>query len=360
MASMKRDSSPDSVTLKDIAKAVGVSRTTVSNAFNRPDQLSPELRDKILTAAKQMGYTGPNPLGRMLRTGQCGAIGLVFHDSLSYAFADPTAIAFLQGVARACEQAKSSLLIMPVLEDAAVQKTIQQAVVDGFIVYCLPDKSDALTQVLSRQLPVVMVDHPTVKNLPYVCIDDRQAACTAAQHLLDLNHRRLAIIALEFHSDLYMGAVDTRRIENATFQITLLRWKGYMDAIHKAGLDPNAVPVEECLGNSEDSAFSATLALLNRQPRPTGILAMSDRLAIGALRAAEHLGLNVPEDVSIVGFDDIPLASRIRPALTTIHQPLVEKGVIAAELLLQAAPPEGSKVLPTELIIRETSAPAPA
>ncbi|GAB4369996.1 MAG: LacI family DNA-binding transcriptional regulator [Elainellaceae cyanobacterium] len=356
---MKRDSRLDSITLKDIAKVVGVSRTTVSNAFNRPDQLSPDLRDKILTAAKQLGYAGPNPMGRMLRTGRTGAIGLVFHDSLSYAFADPTAIAFLQGVARACEQARASLLIMPVLEDATVQQTIQQAVVDGFIVYCLPDKSDALTQVLNRQLPVVMVDQPNIRSLPYVCIDDRQAAFTAANHLLELNHRRLAIIALEFHTDLYVGAADTRRIENATFQITLLRWKGYVDAMRKMGIDPNTIPVEECLGNSEDSAFSATLALLNRQPRPTGILAMSDRLAIGALRAAEHLGLRVPEDVSIVGFDDIPLASRIRPALTTIRQPLIEKGLMSAELLLKEATPDQSRVLPTQLIVRETSGLAP-
>jgi DNA-binding LacI/PurR family transcriptional regulator len=356
---MNPDKALNSVTLKDIARVAGVSRTTVSNAFNRPDQLSPDLRQKILTVAKQMGYLGPNPMGRMLRTGHTGAIGLIFHDSLSYAFADPTAIAFLQGVAHTCEAAQASLLIVPVLEDVAVQKTIQQAAVDGFIVYCLPNQSDAMTQVLRRQLPVVVVDQPNVEGFPSVYIDDRQAAYEAANHLLELRHQRLAIISLEFADDLHAGLVDQQRIKNAIFPITQRRWQGYMDAIQAAGLDVNAVPVEECAGNREESAVQAALRLLSTTPRPTGILAMSDRLAVGALRAAEQLGLKVPTDLSIVGFDDIPLASRIRPHLTTVRQPLTEKGTIAAELLLKNAPASLSRVLKTQLIVRESSGLAP-
>ncbi|PSB17693.1 LacI family transcriptional regulator [filamentous cyanobacterium CCP2] len=356
---MEQDNPLESVTLKDIAKAVGVSRTTVSNAFNRPDQLSPDLRQKILTVATQMGYLGPNPMGRMLRTGHTGAIGLVFHDSLSYAFADPTAIAFLQGVARTCEAAQASLLIVPVVEDVAVQQTIQQAAVDGFIVYCLPNQSDAMTQVLRRQLPIVVVDQPNVQGFPSVYIDDRQAAYEAAAHLLKLNHQRLAIISLEFLDDYCTGLVDLQRIQNADFPITQRRWQGYVDAIQEAGLEADAVLVEECAGNSEESAFQAALKLLKSTPRPTGILAMSDRLAIGALRAAEQLGLKVPADLSVVGFDDIPLASRIRPRLTTVRQPLTEKGSIAAELLLKNAPASKSRILKTQLVVRESSGLAP-
>jgi DNA-binding LacI/PurR family transcriptional regulator len=356
---MNPDTPPESVTLKDIAKAVGISRTTVSNAFNRPDQLSPALRRKILNVAQQMGYLGPNPMGRMLRTGRTGAIGLVFHDSLSYAFADPTAIAFLQGVAKICETAQASLLIVPVLEDHSVQQTVQQAAVDGFIVYCLPNQSDAFEQVLKRQLPVVVVDQPTVKGFPSVAIDDRQAAYTAATHLLKLNHQRLAIIALEFQDNFHSGLVEQHRIEHSTFPITQHRWQGYMDAIREAGLDPEAVPIVECTGNSEESAFQAALRILSHTPRPTGILAMSDRLALGALRAAKQLELSIPADLSIVGFDDIPLASQVQPRLTTVRQPLIQKGTIAAELLLKNAPAHSSRVLPTELMIRESSGIAP-
>lgn len=356
---MTQDRAPESITLQDVAKAVGVSRTTVSNAFNRPDQLSPELREKVLAMAKKMGYPGSNPMARMLRTGHTGAIGLVFSEALPYAFNDPTAIAFLQGVSRVCEKAKASLLIVPTQESNVAQKTIQQAAVDGFIVYCMPDGSEAVARVLERKLPVVAVDQPNLRGILSIGIDDRQAAREAAAHLLSFNHRRLAIIAMDFQPDLYAGSVDAQRIERAKFQNTLLRLRGYWDAMLEAGLDSNTIPVEECPGNSEDGAFEAALTLLKRSPRPTGILAMSDRLAIGALRAAEHLGLTVPEDISIVGFDDIPLASQIRPSLTTIQQPLVEKGEIAAELLLGNTGRKTSRILETRLIVRESSGSAP-
>lgn len=357
---MKQDDAQESITLQDVAKAVGVSRTTVSNAFNRPDQLSSELRERVLAVAKDMGYPGPNPMARMLRTGHTGAIGLVFSEALPYAFNDPTAIAFLKGVSQVCEQVKASLLIMPTQKSDTAGQTIRQAAVDGFIVYCMPNDSEAVAQVLKRKLPVVAVDQPNLKGLPSVSIDDRQAASAAAAHLISFNHTQLAIIAMDFKPDLYAGPVDARRVKQATFQNTLLRLYGYEDAMRQAGLNPSLVPIEERPYNSENGAFEAALTLLCRSPRPTGILAMSDRLAIGALRAAEHLGLAVPEELSIVGFDDIPLASQIRPSLTTIQQPLVEKGAVAAELLLGNADGKTSRVLETKLIVRESSGLAPA
>jgi DNA-binding LacI/PurR family transcriptional regulator len=124
--------------------------------------------------------------------------------------------------------------------------------------------------------------------------------------------------------------------------------------MREAGLDPSNALIEERF-NREDGGFSAALALLNHKPRPTAILAMSDRLAVGALRAAETLGLDVPKDLSIVGFDDIPLASQVRPRLTTVRQPLVEKGAVAARFLLENVGQTISQVLPTELVIRESS-----
>ena len=151
---------------------------------------------------------------------------------------------------------------------------------------------------------------------------------------INFGHTRLGIIAMELRSDQYEGTVDAGRIEAATFPNALARLQGYQDVMREAGLDPSNVLIEERL-NREDGGFSATLALLNHTPRPTAILAMSDRLAVGALRAAETLGLDVPKDLSIVGFDDIPLASQVRPRLTTVRQPLVEKGAVAARFLLE-------------------------
>jgi DNA-binding LacI/PurR family transcriptional regulator len=362
---MKPRPTAKSVTLKDIAHALGVSRTTVSNAFNRPDQLSPDLRDKVLAMAKQMDYPGPNPMARMLRTGEVGAIGLVFSESLSYAFSDPVAIAFLQGVSSVCERVRSSLLIVPTFMPGtmqttvgqAAQATIQQVAVDGFILYSEPQDSVAAAQVLERKLPTVAVDCPRFQDVSSVNIDDRHAAYEAAAHLLRLQHRRLAILTMELKTDHYEGAVDSQRIQQAVYANSLARLRGYQDAIQEAGIDPQSVPIEERL-NREDNGFAAALHLLQQQPRPTGILAMTDRLAIGAMRAAEALGLRVPQDVSIVGFDDIPLAAQVRPRLTTVRQPSVEKGRVAAELLLNSGRRAVTRILSTELVVRDSSAPA--
>jgi DNA-binding LacI/PurR family transcriptional regulator len=340
-----------SLTLEGLARILGVSRTTVSNAFNRPDQLSAQLRDKVLTAAQEMGYPGPNPMARMLRTGRTGAIGLVFSEPLPYAFDDATAIALLQGVAQVCERVAASLLILPAVDNDAAENTVRNAAVDGFILYCLPTESPVVSQVLERRLPVVAVDQPNLTGVPSVGIDDRLAACQAATHLTELGHRRLAIISLGLHPDGYAGPVDARRRAQITFKGTALRLIGYEDAMRAARLDPLAVPVEECSSNSEDAAYQAAMVLLKRDPRPTGILAMSDRLAIGALRAAEQFDLTVPQDLSVIGFDDIPLAARVRPSLTTIHQPLVEKGVVAAELLLGETKRAHANLLSTRLIV---------
>jgi len=363
---MKHSQTGKPITLQDIAKALGVSRTTVSNAFNRPDQLSPELREKVLTTAKAMEYPGPNPMARMLRTGETGAIGLVFSESLSYAVSDPVAIAFLQGVAEVCEQAKASLLIVPTLLTGDTQRTIQQAAqatirqaaVDGFIIYSQPYHSEITAQVMERKLPVVAVDCPHIVGVSSVTIDDRQAAYNAAAHLIRLNHKRLVILAMELATDQREGPVNADRLKQATYSNARDRLQGYQEAIQSAGLDLSHVAIEERL-NREDNGFAAALHLLQQVPRPTGILAMTDRLAVGALRAVETLGLSVPEDVSIVGFDDIPLAAQARPRLTTIRQPLVEKGQIAAELLLNHVSQTVSRVLPTELVIRESTGPAP-
>lgn len=309
-----------------------------------------------MATAKQMGYSGPNPTARMLRTRQVGAIGIVFCESLPYAFSDPVAIAFLRGIANVCEQAQKSVLIVPMNEYGTTPNAVQQAVVDGFIVYSTPNTDAATAQVFERNLPIVVVDRPDLRGVSSVSIDDRRAAREAAAHLIRLGHTRLGIVAMELHCDRYEGTVDAQRIETATYLNALSRLRGYQDAMHEAGLDPSSLLIEERL-NREDGGFTAALALLNHTPRPTGILAMSDRLALGALRAAESLGLSVPEDLSIVGFDDIPLASQIRPRLTTVRQPLVKKGEVAARFLLDNVGQTLSQILPTELAIRESSGP---
>ena len=347
-------------TLLDIAAAVGVSRTTVSNAFNRPDQLSKELRDKIMAAARALGVHGPNPAARMLRTGKAEAIGLLFHETLPFAFDDPAAVGMLRGVASACEKARSGLLILPAVKSPASRSAIHRAAVDGFLVYGFLNGAEAWTPLLRRGLPVVAIDNQVPDGVPFVGIDDHGAARRVAQHVVGLGHRRLGIITLESAVDGYVGPLDAARRIKMTFRTSVDRLEGYIDAIAAAGIDPNSVPVEERPASSEAHGRDAALALLRRAERPTAILAMSDRLAIGAIEAARSLGLRVPEDVSVAGFDDIPRAALVRPALTTIRQPLFDKGATAARLLLDAVADGGTippdrHLLPTELVIRAST-----
>jgi DNA-binding LacI/PurR family transcriptional regulator len=354
MLSGSRGGSP---TLLDVARAAGVSRTTVSNAFNRPDQLSAELRERVLATARELGYAGPNPMARMLRTGRAGAIGVVFSDRLTYAVTDPAAVAFLQGIALVCEQEEAALLILSAIDEDAARRVVRQAAVDGFIIYCLATETGVIHAMLERGQPVVAVDEPGFVDGPGVGIDDRAGARQAAEHLVGLGHRRIAIISMETRPDGYAGPLDAARRAGSVYAVTDDRLAGYEDGLAAAGLDPAALRIEERPCNSPRAARDAALALLAERPRPTAILAMSDLFALAAIEAAAELGLQVPDDLSVVGFDDIPIASQVSPPLTTVRQPLVEKGRIAAELLLGRRQADAPIILPTELVVRATTAP---
>src|SRR3712207_5054945 len=145
-------------TLATLAEAVGVSRMTVSNAFNRPDQLSPALRERILATAREIGYAGPNPVARTLSRGATGSVGLVVDYALTQAFTDPATVQFLHGVAAGCEQREAGFALVPRIEgrDAALVHT---ALVDGFVLYCMAESDPRLDAVRNRRLPYVDVDH---------------------------------------------------------------------------------------------------------------------------------------------------------------------------------------------------------
>jgi len=346
-------------TLKDLAAALGVSRTTVSNAFNRPDQLSPQLRERILNEAQNLGYPGPDPVARKLRTGRAAAIGVLFGDTLPYAFTDAAAIGFLRGVAQICEQHHVGMLILPVQNEPSAGKMIRDAAVDGFITYCLPDESPVIPYILERRVPTVGVEQNNMKGAVWVSIDDTAGAAAAARHLLELGHRRMAILSLDLKPDRHAGRVSDARRRGVLYQGTAHRLSGYDVAFKAAGIDPATVPVIECPGNERKLARELTMSLLQGEQAPTAILAMSDVLAAGALQAAETLGIPVPERLSIAGFDDIPLATQVRPTLTTVRQPLQEKGQLAARLLLDARLRDKGKrehILETALIVRESTA----
>jgi len=357
------------LTLRDLAASLGVSKTTVSNAFSRPDQLSPELRSRVLETARAAGYAGPDAVGRMLRTRRAGAIGLILPESLPFALDDPVASELIRGIADACEERRLGLLVVPGGLQAADSRMITDVAVDGFVAYSLPRGAVGLQAALGRGVPIVVVDQPRLPGVAIVALDDAEGAREIARHLLALGHRRFGIVTLPCQPDGYTGPGDQARVATSAFDVTAARFAGYADALTAAGIAIDAVPLFECAHSDPELGAEAATHLFALPDRPTAVLAMSDRLAIGVLAAARATGLAVPRDVSVTGFDDIAAAAHARPALTTVHQELRLKGYAAARLLLdapaRATEAEGTSAadedlgLPFELVVRRSTA-APA
>jgi len=350
-------------TLRDVARVAGVSHTTVSNAFSRPDQLSAPLREHVLAAARTLGYAGPDPAARSLRTGRHGAIGLVFSEDLPFAFSDRTATLFLQGVAEACGERHANLLLIatrtaveasPAL--GGLPEAVRDAAVDGFILYSLARDSPVIAPIQARGLPLVVVDQPRLSGVALIGIDDFGAARQAAEHLLALGHRRFAILSLPLRPDGRSGPASPERIAAATYEVTAARLNGYRTALAAAGVTPETAPVAECALNDERQARDLTAPLLRRAAadRPSAILAMSDRLALGAAAAAREAGIAVPDDLSVTGFDDVADSTLTELPLTTIRQPHAEKGRTAVRMLTAPVLAD-ARVLATELVVRASS-----
>jgi DNA-binding LacI/PurR family transcriptional regulator len=334
------------VTLKRLAADLDVSPMTVSNAFNRPDQLSAALRERILEHAEALGFA-PDPLARGLRRGRAGAIGLISDTPLAYAFQDPAAAAVLGGLSAAAEDAELGLLLIPAGGAAA----LSAAVVDGVVVYSVARDDPVLARALARRLPAVVVDQPTGTALPTVGIADEAAANEIAAHLTGLGHRRFAVVTFGLAPDGRTGLADVARRRAASYEVSRARLAGYEAALTAAGVDWPGVPVYECAGSSRAAGRAAAAELL--AARPTAILATSDALALGVLDA-------VPAHMSVAGFDDIPQAAAA--GLTTVRQDHAAKGRRAGELLLNAlrgAPVASPPPLPHQLVVRTSTGPVP-
>jgi len=340
-------------TLATIADALGVSRMTVSNAYNRPDQLSPELRERVLATARELGYAGPDPVGRTLSRGETGAIGLILDQPLTEAFTDEATVRFLHGVAAGCEEREVGLSLVPRIagRDAALVHT---ALVDGFILYCAPEADARLEAVRERRLPHVLVDFGAEPATSAVNVDDRGGARAVAAHLIELGHRRFGIV-MPFDKP---GTTAAEAQARATWHMHAERLAGWREPLVAAGVDWGAVPVATAPGGNRETGRRAAAQLLDRADRPTAILALYDHLALGVLDAARQRGIAVPEELSIAGFDDVGEAALVTPPLTTVRQPHERKGAEAIRLLLDSAQPT-SVVLDTALVVRSSTAPAP-
>lgn len=349
------------VTLQSVADAVGVSRTTVSNAYNRPERLSRKVMEQVLAAAQELGYSGPDPVARNLRTGLRSAVGLVLTDSLPFAFQDEAAMGFLRGLAQACETAHTSLLLIPVTPErdgGAAQ--VEQAAVSSMIVYAVPDDAPYIQAALRKRIPVVVVDGPkTLPRTSWVGLDQVGSSGLTARHLAELGHREVGVLCHRLSDEPYVGHVDDDRLASASYPVQRERVTGFRDAFLSVTQGEGTVHVTERRVSDIASGRSGARAILRDFPDVTAIVCTCDVLALGVLSIADELGRRVPEDLSVTGFDDIPSAAKAQ--LTTIWQPLAEKGEVAGEMVLGSANTEMSRheTLSTALVVRRTSGPAP-
>jgi len=331
------------VTIADVATAAGVSKTAVSFAFNNPGRLGHATLERVLGVAQDLGYT-PHPAARALSMRRSGTIGVLIPQRLSTVFANPFVSELIQGLGEQCEEHDLTLLLVPPL-DGSLEGAIRQASVDGFISLGLSPDDRAL-EVLDRiGIPTVLVDSEGSPNHPVINIDDEGGAEEAARHLLQLGHRQIAILVLP----------PARAQVNSTPTATR-RLAGYRRAIDAAGAPE---PIAVVAGISVTAGARAFESLPKGKRRPTAVLAMSDMAAIGVMSSAQGSGLRVPDDLSVVGFDDVPASAWTNPALTTVHQPIVEKGRMAARLLIQLMKGkmvESPAPLSTRLVVRNSTA----
>ena len=337
------------VTVRTLADALGISVSTVSNAYNRPDQLSSGLRTRILSKAEELGYAGPDAAARALRSGRAEAVGVVLTEQLSYAFSDPYAIGFLTGLCEIVEQRHISIVLMPLsLDGDELDVTaVRRAKIDALTTFGLSETHPAVQVAKARGIRLVLSDASSDPKSSWVAIDDASGGRLLGSHMASLGHQDVAVIvdttrpagsrALEL-SDHEIGFVDYAS-----------RIRGLRDTL------PGRIRLVSAGHNATASGRSAGRWLLTQPDRPTAIVALSDVLALGVLEAAAELGMDVPRDLSVCGFDDIPAAGAAR--LTTVRQPIRERGRRVGELLINPDSPDRKILLPIRLIVRSSTGP---
>lgn len=340
------------VTLQTIAEHVGVSRMTVSNAFSRPDQLSAELRARILAAAEALGYAGPDPAARALARGRSGVVGMLLTNSPRDAFTDDVAVGFVRAVAGVLGDAGYSLVLLhPTSPDGVAPA--RNVAMDGAIIYSCTPQTTAVTALRERRLPIVSVETTPIPGVPGIHIDNKKGAHAAARHLVDLGHSDIAIVAANIDADDEPPSADAL----ATTTLTIAeRLEGWMSALGEAGIEPRLVGTP---GLTTDDVLRSRIGRMLDDP-PTAVLAYSDLAALEVIEQARSRGLRVPQQLSVVGFDDDPLASRVSPTLTTVRQDVDAKGEAAGHALLslmRGEPAAPVRMLATSLVVRGSTSP---
>lgn len=334
----RNDKAAGEVTIFDVAREAGVSYATVSRVINNKDHVKPDKREAVLRAMTRLGYV-VNQQARSLAGGRSRVIGLLVQ-GLESAYTGE----IVRGVDLELEAAQYDLMLYTThrrrAKESAYVTAITRGMADGLLLI-LPRNPEAYLQSLQRQrFPYVLLDHQGIgEGGAAVGATNRRGGYDATRHLVELGHRRIGFIT---------GAME--------LGCSADRLAGYRAALADAGIaeDPALVYTGDFF---RQSGFAGARALLGLPAAPTAIFASNDEMAFGVIDAARDQGLRIPDDLSVIGFDDIPQAASVYPALTTVRQPLEQMGRVATQMLLRlidkAAPAERAE-LPTELIIRHS------
>jgi DNA-binding LacI/PurR family transcriptional regulator len=341
--------------LRQVADAAGVSVMTASYAYSQPGRVAPGTAAKVRAAAERLGYPGPHPGARSLRRGRAGSLGVVLGERLTYAFDDPQAARFLAGVADVCAAEGTGLTLLPITGSASDVQRVNEALVDGFIVWTTSDDDPVIDAVAASGLPGVMHAGPARPGLPVVGIDDR-AAAAAVGRLAFAGAVRPAVLSFPVNRDRAPALLAGPPGPAVAYPLTRHRWEGYLDAWLQAGGAPSDLRV--AVGPVNATAVGEAMAgeLFGGDDPPDAIAAMSDELALGALRAAARAGRAVPGAVAITGWDDSDAAAAA--GLTTIRQSLRDQGSRCARIALGHGLPGDLDPASWEIIPRASTRPA--
>jgi DNA-binding LacI/PurR family transcriptional regulator len=340
------------LTVKQISEKIGVSTATISNAFNRPDQLSVELRSRILKECEKLGYFGPNPAARSLRTGSTGVVGVMLAENMAYNFKDSCAIEFLEGVASVLDEQKKNLLLMPGRKEFYAQSSLE-AIPDRYIIYGPPRDFELVKRIEAQRKPIVTVDF-SIPNHLALNIDNHRGAKECAKKLFTHVKEDIAIIGLRLTVTDKFLRLDNHAVNSYDLSVSRQRLDGYLEAAAEAGITISNDHIWSTPHSTWNEGVKAARNALMSTPVPKGLLCQSDQLALAALSVARELGIRVPEDLKIIGFDGIPETVRSHPTLSTVQQPSFEKGQLSAMMVLE---PQNftSRVLPVTYIEREST-----
>jgi DNA-binding LacI/PurR family transcriptional regulator len=336
--------------MTQVAARAGVSVMTVSYTYNRADRVSAESRDKVLRAAAELGYTGPDPAARSLRYGSTRTLGVILGEHLTYAFENAQAVTFLAGIAEVCADRGYGMLIVPITGTAEDSARVSEAAADAFIVWTTTDDDPVLDAVSASGRPAVIHGGPDRASMQLVSIDNRAAAFAVGMKTF-AGARRPAVLSFPLNSareTVLTSGIDPDAVR---FPVTRHRLLGYRDAIQALGLDWSGVIIGATATNNRGEARSLAERMLAFEHPVDAIAAMSDEQALGVLDAAGIAQLAIPDTLSLSGWDDSKAAALHQ--LSSVAQDLRAQGALAARLAL--GDPATPAPVDWSVVIRETT-----